>query len=169
MYTCYIQSFKILASFCGWAGWFESYLVKIPKDTFSRDVPLMVKKQSVICKVISVVGARSGWHQCQCSFLSVMYLVISDQTTMDTSLGSGKQVIRFFAYRKNPQKKSDTRKICCNHPKIWTRWLCCRVLHPEDADGIANSEDPIRLLSVLGLHCLPRLICPKTLDHNGIG
>ena len=26
MYTCYIQSSKILASFCSWAGWFESYL-----------------------------------------------------------------------------------------------------------------------------------------------
>ena len=28
MYTCYIQSFKILASFCRWAGWFECYLVE---------------------------------------------------------------------------------------------------------------------------------------------
>ena len=31
MYTCYIQSFKILASFCSWTGWFESYLVKNPR------------------------------------------------------------------------------------------------------------------------------------------
>ena len=30
MYTCYIQSCKILASFCSWAGWFESYLVENP-------------------------------------------------------------------------------------------------------------------------------------------
>ena len=28
MYTCYIQSFKIVPSFCSWAGWFESYLVE---------------------------------------------------------------------------------------------------------------------------------------------
>ena len=28
MYTCSIQSFKILASFCSWAGWFESYQVE---------------------------------------------------------------------------------------------------------------------------------------------
>ena len=28
MYACYIKSFKILASFCSWAGWFEPYLVK---------------------------------------------------------------------------------------------------------------------------------------------
>ena len=31
MYTCYIQSFTILASFCSWAGWFESYLVANPQ------------------------------------------------------------------------------------------------------------------------------------------
>ena len=38
MYTCYIQSFKFLASFCSWAGWFEYTWSKIPEDTFSRDV-----------------------------------------------------------------------------------------------------------------------------------
>ena len=27
MYTCYILSFKILASFCNWAGWFDAYVV----------------------------------------------------------------------------------------------------------------------------------------------
>ena len=31
MYTCYIQSFNILASFCSWAGWFECYLVENPR------------------------------------------------------------------------------------------------------------------------------------------
>ena len=31
MYTCYIQSFKILASFCSWAGRFECYLVENPR------------------------------------------------------------------------------------------------------------------------------------------
>ena len=38
MYTNYIQSCKILACFCSWAGWFEPYLVGNPKDTFSHDV-----------------------------------------------------------------------------------------------------------------------------------
>ena len=28
MYICHIQNFKILASFCSCAGWFESYLVE---------------------------------------------------------------------------------------------------------------------------------------------
>ena len=44
-------------------------------------------------------------------------------------------------YRKNP-KYSDTQKICCNHPKIWTRCLYRRVMHPKDAAGIAKSADP---------------------------
>ena len=35
MYTCYIQSFKILASFCNWEGWFECYCLKIPEDVFA--------------------------------------------------------------------------------------------------------------------------------------
>ena len=38
IYTCSVQSFKILASFCSWADWFESYLVENPKETFSHDV-----------------------------------------------------------------------------------------------------------------------------------
>ena len=41
----------------------------------------------------------------------------------------------------NP-KISDTWKICCNHPKIWTKWLCRRAMLPQDADRIANSVDP---------------------------
>ena len=39
-------------------------------------------------------------------------------------------------------------------------------MHPKDADGMANSVDPIRLLfqkqSDLGLHCSLRPICPNT-------
>ena len=42
IYTCSIQRFKILVSFCSWAGWFESYLVENPNDTFSRDVAQIV-------------------------------------------------------------------------------------------------------------------------------
>ena len=34
----YIWNFKPLASFCGCAGWFESYLVENPEDRFSRDM-----------------------------------------------------------------------------------------------------------------------------------
>ena len=61
-------------------------------------------------------------------------------------------------YRKFPEY-SDTQKICCNHSKIWTKWLYHRVMSPNDADGMANSVDPE---SDLGLHYLPRHICQKT-------
>ena len=44
-------------------------------------------------------------------------------------------------YRKN-RKNSDVRKICCNHPKIWTTRLYHTVMLLKDADGIANSVDP---------------------------
>ena len=34
-------------------------------------------------------------------------------------------------------------------------------MQSKDADGIANSVDPDQQ-SDLGLHCLPRPVCPKT-------
>ena len=67
-------------------------------------------------------------------------------------------------YRKNT-KNSDISKICCNHPKIWTTRLYHRVMLLKDADGIANSVDPEEQ-SDLGLHYLPRPICPKTLHYT---
>ena len=43
-------------------------------------------------------------------------------------------------YRKVP-KFSDTRKLCCNLPKVQIKrpnlWVFCQ----KDANGIANSED----------------------------
>ena len=39
-------------------------------------------------------------------------------------------------------KYSDTRKICCNPPKVQTKWLYHRVMCPKDADGTANIVDP---------------------------
>ena len=38
---------------------------------------------------------------------------------------------------------------------------------PNDADGMANSVAPDQEQSDLGLHCLPRHVCPKTQDHYG--
>ena len=44
-------------------------------------------------------------------------------------------------YHKTP-KNSDTYKICCSHPKIWTSWLYRWVMLSIDADRMANSVDP---------------------------
>ena len=48
---------------------------------------------------------------------------------------------RAFAghYRKVP-KFSDTRKLCCNLPKILIKRQILLLFWPKDANGIANSE-----------------------------
>ena len=45
-----------------------------------------------------------------------------------------------------------------------------RYLSKVKSDGMANSVDPDQTAprTDLGLHCLPRLVCPKTKDHYGI-
>ena len=39
-------------------------------------------------------------------------------------------------------KFSDTRNLCFHHPKTGKKRFYHRVMHPKDADSIANSEDP---------------------------
>ena len=36
IWSCYRLSFSNVASLCSWSDWFESYLVRNPKDRFSR-------------------------------------------------------------------------------------------------------------------------------------
>ena len=38
--------------------------------------------------------------------------------------------------------------MCCNHPKIGTRWLYQRPINPKDTDMIANSVDPDQTAAV---------------------
>ena len=45
------------------------------------------------------------------------------------------------AYCKVP-KFSEAQNLCCNLPKIETKSTILRVLFKNDANGIANSEDP---------------------------
>ena len=61
-----------------------------------------------------------------------------------------------FICCKTP-KNSDTRKIGCNHPKIWTRRLYRRVVRPKDADEMANNVDPDQRSSLI-LVCT---VCPE--------
>ena len=71
-------------------------------------------------------------------------------------------------YRKIP-KFSDARKLCCNLPKIQTKRPNLRVFRQKDAPGTANSAIVLVLkeMSDLGLHCFPRHVCPKILNHYG--
>ena len=85
-----------------------------------------------------------------------------DQTlhsvTFDVSLHCSLRLLSGNAKQNHKNSKdSDSQNICCTHSKIKTRWLHHRVMHSKIADGTANSVDPD-----LGLHFLPRPICPKT-------
>ena len=50
------------------------------------------------------------------------------------------EFLGILRYKYN--SKSKLLKIWCNHPKSWRRCLFFRVMHPKDAEGIANSVDP---------------------------
>ena len=62
MYTCYTQRLRILASFSSWVGWFESYLVKISEDTFSRDVAQLIDSNQVYRAVKGHISWNSRDH-----------------------------------------------------------------------------------------------------------
>ena len=90
-------------------------------------------------------------------------------------------------YLKNPKNLVTRKKNCCNHTKIWRKWLYHRVMCPKDTDRIANTVDPDLALDCLhptldlGLHCLPHwsastlfalliwvyTVCPDLWDHFG--
>ena len=57
---------------------------------------------------------------------------------MDPSIGRTR-----WTYRKVP-KFSDARKLCCYLPKIQTMRSNLWVFYSKDANGIANSEDPVQ-------------------------
>ena len=60
-------------------------------------------------------------------------------------------------------KKDFSFKSSSASVQVRRMWLYHRVMSPNDADGMANSVDPDQAAqSDLGLHCLPRHICPKT-------
>ena len=83
----------------------------------------------------------------------------------------------FFEKNCHPEKSKTFRHpkiavIVCYYPKIWT--MCClyhTVMCPKYAAGLASSLDPDPLFlqeqSDLGLHCLPRPVCPNTSYHHG--
>ena len=47
-----------------------------------------------------------------------------------------------FCYYSKVPKFSDTKKLCCNLPKIQIMEPNLRVFRQKDANGITNSEDP---------------------------
>ena len=73
-------------------------------------------------------------------------------------------------YRKGP-KFSDTRKFCCNLPKVQEKRPNLRVFQQKDADEIANSEDPEEQsdpdqTAPLGAVCSGSALFAKYLSEN---
>ena len=65
-------------------------------------------------------------------------------------------------HHKTP-KNSDTQKNCCIYAKNCAMLFYYGVMHLKDVVGMANCADPDQtaLASDLGLHCLPRHVCPR--------
>ena len=76
-----------------------------------------------------------------------------------------KEIINTSCYRKNP-KNSDTRKNCCNHPKIWTTWLYHRIMRPKGGDGMANSVDPDQTTPLGAVWSVSTLFAQTCLSEN---
>ena len=52
--------------------------------------------------------------------------------------------------------------------KNLAKWFYHKVMHPKEADRMANSVDPVQTtpasspsVCCLGLHCLAKLVCPN--------
>ena len=50
-------------------------------------------------------------------------------------------LVNCFLLKERTVKILKFRTMCYNHPKSLTKWLFLSVLHPKDAEGIANSVD----------------------------
>ena len=72
-----------------------------------------------------------------------------------------------MAYRKVP-KFSDTRKLCCNLPKIQEKRPNLWVFRQKDANGIANSGDPDQT-APLGAVCSGSALFAQTYKSENVG
>ena len=79
-----------------------------------------------------------------------------------------------FENESSDEENEDGEKGYCKSPKFRTPKMFAVInlkfkqrgqtveYFVKNTNGIANSEDPEQEQSDLGLHCLPRPICPKT-------
>ena len=97
---------------------------------------LSVQKLRVITVSNFLVGIYYVVHIFICN--PTTCLNEANETVLQTAFF---QLTLHFIYRKVP-KFSAARKLCCNLPYFQTKSPNCRVFSQENANGIANSEDP---------------------------
>ena len=100
MYTCYIQSFKILASFCSWAGCFESYMVEN-----------LLRHIFVWCGSIS------------------QFLIMNIVSNVYKWATSWENLFMLYVNNKGTSAWSD-QCLCCSLPRYNTSSLCIRNFKP---------------------------------------
>ena len=81
----------------------------------------------------------------RCCRVKIQFLIYSFLLRRNPKLAD--EHLPHVVYHKVP-KFSDSRKLCCNLPRIQTKRPKLRVFYQNVANGIANSEDPeeIRML-----------------------
>ena len=62
--------------------------------------------------------------------------------------------------------KVPTPKHLLYHPEIWTRLLYHRVMHPKDADRMANSVDPDQTAPLVAVWSGSALFAQTCLSEN---
>ena len=95
--------------------------------------------------------------------LLISSYIVWDHQTLICALNS--HFVETLDYHKFP-KYSDTQKICCDHPKSWTRWHFVRVMYPKDAEGIANSVDPDQTTPLGAVRSRSALFAQTCLSEN---
>ena len=121
MYTCSIKSFKILASFCSWAGWFKSYLVAKPEDMFPDDVThIMMKKR----KLGWYITWSTTWHWVFSYPLSALRRLWLDKTNKVTVRPAKTQISLGIRPVWSESSLSAWRKAwVLSYPLSAQRWL----------------------------------------------
>ena len=69
------------------------------------------------------------------------------------------------AYCKVP-KFSDTKKLCCNLPNIQREMPNLRIFCQNDANGIANNEDPDQIAPLIAVLSGSALFVPNYMSEN---
>ena len=109
--------------------------------------------------ILTQVGDQHIWGEESKKSLRCWSTVVAE----DKCLSLGK---RFLLLTVNFLNIRTPKKIGCNHSKIWTMWLYNRVMSPNDADGMANSEDPDQTASLGAVWSGSALFAQAYLSEN---
>ena len=164
------QNFKTLASLCSWAGKFESYLVKNPKDRFSRDVARVLTPLVAPCVLLcSSATPRNDSIGDLLLFFFDRSLSCSDKCSI-LVLVTSSTLVALKTYRPKRRKSFKINKWAVSWQKgcvYWSFKCTCAViqwsqfsssLSQASSSSIivcTNSEGSSETIQMHSLSCLP--------------